>query len=190
MIRRSCLGFTLVELVVTMALVAILLFLAAPSFTAWVRNTEMRSVAEALQNGIRKAQSEAVTRNRQMVFSLTDDEPGVAASAAVAVADGRNWTVRSLELMDRTRYDEFVEGGSFGDTAANVTIEGPVSVCFNSQGRQVANASAGVGCDGTAAVFLITREGAERRLQVEVAAGGQIRMCDPDKAIATSPDGC
>jgi type IV fimbrial biogenesis protein FimT len=187
---RRLRGFTMVEMIVTVALVAILLRLAVPSFTAWIRNTQMRSVAEALQNGLRKAQSEASARNRQMVFSLTNDEPATAATAATAAAGGRNWVVRSVQQLNSAAFDEYIEGGGFGDSAQGVVITGDASICFNSVGRLVANASAGVGCTGADVSYDITREGAERRLRVTVSAGGRVRMCDPDRSIATQPDGC
>jgi type IV fimbrial biogenesis protein FimT len=183
-------GFTLIEMIVTVALVAILLRLAVPSFTTWIRNAQMRSVAEALQNGIRKAQSEAAFRNRQVVFSLTNDEPTTAQLTATASEDGRNWITRSVQLLDSAQFESYIEGGSFGDSTAGVQIAGPTGICFNSQGRLVANSTPAISCTGTAVTYEITRAGAERRLNVTVAPGGEMRMCDPNKSIATAPDGC
>lgn len=81
-------GLTLVELLVAMALMVILLFLAAPNFTTWINNTRIRTVSEVLQNGARFAQAEAIRRNRSVVFYLTNAEPSLAAAAA---ANGSNW---------------------------------------------------------------------------------------------------
>jgi type IV fimbrial biogenesis protein FimT len=186
--RHSALqrGFTIIELVVTVALVAILLRLAVPSFTTWVRNAQMRSVAEAVQNGIRNAQTEAVRRNRQVVFALTNDEPAVDATA---VDNGRNWFIRTVPAT-AGEAPEFVEGGSFGETSRGVAIAGVAEICFNSQGRLVANTTGGLACDAAATAYNVTQVGAERRLRVTVASGGQLRMCDPAKDIAVAPDGC
>jgi type IV fimbrial biogenesis protein FimT len=179
-------GFTIIELVVTVALVAILLRLAVPSFTVWIRNAQMRSVAEALQNGIRTAQSEAVRRNRQMVFALTNDVPAVDATAG---DNGRNWFIRTIPAV-AGEAPEFVEGGSFGETSRDVAIAGTAEICFNSQGRLVSNTTGGLACDAAATAYDVTQAGAERRLRVMVALGGQLRMCDPAKDIANAPDGC
>lgn len=181
-------GFTIIELVVTIALLAILLRLAIPSFTVWIRNAQMRSVAEALQNGLRNAQSEAVRRNRQVVFALTNDEP-IATATLTAANNGRNWFIRTVPAL-AGEDPEFVEGGSFADTSRGVAIAGAASICFNSQGRMVANADPAIGCTAAATTYNVTQAGAERRLRVTVAIGGQMRMCDPDKNIATAPDGC
>jgi type IV fimbrial biogenesis protein FimT len=50
-------GFSLVEVVVTIALLALLLGLAAPAFGTWTRNAQVRTVSDSLQTGLRFAQA-------------------------------------------------------------------------------------------------------------------------------------
>ena len=83
--RRSR-GFTLIELVVTMAVAAILIVLGIPEFSAWIHDEEIRTTAEAMQNGLRLSEEEALSRNRQVVFALTNAAPALNAPSA---ADGR-----------------------------------------------------------------------------------------------------
>ena len=199
--RRAAGGFTLVELVVTFAVLAILTLLAAPSFTDWIRNTQVRSVADALQNGLRLAQAEAVRRSRLVVFSLTAGQPGLNAAA---VANGANWSIQAVPVagIDNANL-QFVQGGAFGDVATGVTINGPAFICFNAEGRlAVGNTGlAGVACappaDGSTIDYDVSRAaaqlrpGSDRPLHVSVALGGQVRMCDPAETLsATNPDGC
>jgi type IV fimbrial biogenesis protein FimT len=186
-------GFTLVELLVAIALLGILLALAAPSFATFQRNNQVRAVASGLQDGLRLAQTEAVRRNRQVVFFLTNGEPSASVNAN---AGGRNWAVRALPLI-AGEATEFVRGGALSDVASGVAIAGPTVICFNSSGRLVANAAPGVGtatCTSNpiapTKTYNITRSGA-RPLRVTAALGGQVRMCDPAKTLsATNPDGC
>ena len=56
-------GFTLIELMVALAILALLLLLGVPSFTTFMRNSEIRSTAESIINGLRAASTEAANRN-------------------------------------------------------------------------------------------------------------------------------
>ena len=178
-------GLTLIELIVAMALFVALFFIAAPDFRIWIENTRMRTVSEALQNGVRQAQAEAVRLNRTVVFFLTNEEPALGANA---IANGANWGLRTLPLFpgDAAQY---IRGGAFSDVAPGVAIAGPATICFNAAGQQVTVAAEG--CAAGAATYDVTRVGADRRLRVVASLGGRVRMCDPDKALsAANPDGC
>jgi type IV fimbrial biogenesis protein FimT len=59
-------GFTLIELMVVVALAAILLALAAPSFTGTLARKRMEGVAEVFGTDLQYARSEAVTRNLEV----------------------------------------------------------------------------------------------------------------------------
>lgn len=182
---RRAAGFTLVELLVSITLMAILLTVAVPSFNSWINNTRVRTVSETLQNGVRLAQAEAVRRNRTVVFFLTDDEP---TDAAVAAENGRNWAIRTVAALGGEA-DEFVRGGSLADVAAGVTITGPAALCFSSAGQQLTIPAQG--CATVAARYAVARTGADRNLRVDVSIGGRVRMCDPAKTLAAdTPDGC
>ena len=198
--RRATRGFTLIELAVTMTLVGILLAVALPSFMAWIRNAQVRAVADSLQNGVRKAQTEAVRLNQGVVFSLTNDNPALNSNA---VASGKNWAIQSIaQFADVNHQASFLTGGSLADVSSSVTISsnGAVAMCFNSNGRLSAPAATGVPgavCVATPQRFDIEQPGrtlssGDRRLRVLVAIGGQVRMCDPDRPTlsATTPDGC
>lgn len=186
-------GFSLVELMVVVALAALLLSLAAPSLVAWVRNAQIRTLADSLQNGLRLAQTEAVRRQRQVVFFLSASP--TCDTANTASANGRFWVVRTVPLLDGEGA-LVVQCGVLSDVAAGTSIAGPTAICFSASGRLVANATPG----GGAACALdasglnrydVSRSGAERALRVTVALGGQTRLCDPARTLSdTSPDGC
>jgi len=185
-------GFTLIELLVTIALLSLLMSLALPSFTTWIRNTQVRTVAEALQNGVRVAQAEAVRRNRQVVFSLTNAQPALGAAA---VASGKSWSIQTVAQFSDTAA-EFIQGGAFAELSSGVLISGPVAICFNSSGRLVSKDSdtktgvPGATCDTNGVRYDVSTSGSDRALRVTVAFGGQVRLCDPKRALSDHPDGC
>ncbi len=206
-------GLTLIELVVTIALVALLVTISIQSFVTWIRNAQIRTVTESLQGGLRTAQAEAVRRNRQVVLYFTNDEPssGVTGttkcSSAAPVVGGKRWVLQTIpglwgEETSGCKNAEYITGGKLSDIASAVSIE-PIpssvsAVCFNASGRMATTAtgSAGTGisaaCTAAVTTFNVTLLNADRPLRVVSQLGGQIRMCDPKRPAvsATSPDGC
>jgi type IV fimbrial biogenesis protein FimT len=203
--REAASGFTLVELLIAFSLLGILLALALPSLATWSRNVKARSTAESLQNGLRLARSEAVRSSRQVMLSLTNANPTLGATA---VANGRNWVVRTVPAPGEAA--RFVEGGSPGGLGSDVVVTGDQeSICFNAFGRLVANATPGASTTGGAALpagscrlpasgspvtYEVTanaaQAGVDRRYRLTVSLGGQIRLCDANRSLSTSPDGC
>lgn len=197
MLKRANRGFTLVELVVTIALLGVLMGLAAPSFTTWVRNAQLRTVSDALQNGVRLAQTEAVRRSRQVVFFLTNTSSCTTSTSPAA--NGAFWAIKTVPLTSGETA-EMVQCGNLSDRTGSVGITGPTAICFNSLGRQVANTSPGIGSTAcslassglsTYSVEFASAKTNDRPLRVLVTLGGQIRMCDPARTLSsTNPDGC
>lgn len=194
-------GFTLVEMLVAMVVMAVLLGLAMPSMSAWIRNSRLRAASDSLQDGLRLAQSEALRRSRQVVFSLTDEKATTAAYTAKA--DGTNWAAKTVTTMSAGEESALIEAGVMAELSTNIVITGPKSICFSSIGRMVANDDPG---ENAGACELPTNSppvqsyditysdavaGTNRPLRVTVALGGQVRLCDPAKTLSdTHPDGC
>jgi type IV fimbrial biogenesis protein FimT len=192
-------GFTLIEMLVTMVIMVILVGLAMPPMSAWIRNSRLRATSDSLQDGLRLAQSEALRRSRQVVFSLTDDK-ATTASYATKTA-GRNWALKTVTTMTAGEQPAFIEAGVMTELGSSVVITGPRSICFNSIGRLVANDNPGTNtgaCELPATpplrydiTYTDAVTGVDRPLRVTVALGGQVRLCDPAKTLdATHPDGC
>lgn len=209
---RIARGFTLVELMIGIAVLAILVMAAAPSLQLWIVNTRIRTAAEGMQNGLRLAQAEAARQNRQVVFSRVSATP---AQDTPPDADGNNWSAQIVPIAGldddpaRTRPDGsaagvrqiFIRGGLMADVVSGVVIEAapassedaPASICFSPSGVVVANPNPmpGAVCPGGPATYLINHPNGDRPLWVRVTVNGRVRMCDPAKTLnATNPDGC
>jgi len=191
-------GFTLIELMVTLTIAALLLLASMPSFSTWIANAKVRSVAEDVQNGLRMAQAEALRRNRVTVFALTSATPALSAAPS---ANGTNWFVQTLPVTSGATTEtaattDYVQGGNHA-TQAGVTITGPAMVCFGPLGSVVTLASSSAinvlstACTSAANTYVVARTASDRPLQVTLSVGGQVRMCDPKKTLSsTVPDGC
>lgn len=67
-------GFSLIELLVVLAIAAILSAMAAPSFRGLIANTRIQSVTSDLQAGLLFARSEAVKRNAAVQIVADEDD--------------------------------------------------------------------------------------------------------------------
>ncbi len=195
--RRASTGFSLVELMVTIAIIGIAMVIAIPSFGKWTADASVRAVAESLTNAIRQTQSTAIAQGRVGMFALTTDTPPVASSTPNAA--GPNWfaALNPLAGSDDTATTLGMILKSTEGTQRAVQVTGPALICFSSVGRQtnVTTQSLGtcvVQSDGSPNTYTVSRAtGATRYFKVLVYPGGQVRMCDAAKTLSSSnPDGC
>ena len=80
-------GFTLVELMVVVAIMAILLALAAPSFTPLIERWRVRDAAETLTSSLYFARSEAIKRGGQIAIHKLPNNTNGCTSAT----GNRDW---------------------------------------------------------------------------------------------------
>lgn len=121
-------GFSLIELMVVVAMVAILGALAAPSFTQLLRNNRLAAASSALQVSLSLARSEAVKRGSDARVTIAAN--GTAGSWL------NGWTV----FVDKTTDAHGGIGPTTDDTTATgwtrLEVVGPPSapVSFNQTG--------------------------------------------------------
>lgn len=93
--RRSQRGLTLIELMVAVAVMAILLALAAPSFSAFMSSNRVRAGAEHLSAGLAEARMQAIRLGARV--SLCPSSDGSSCS------DGGDWAVGWVIFRDNER---------------------------------------------------------------------------------------
>lgn len=158
-------GFTLIELMVAIAVMAILLFLALPNFSIWLQNTQIRTAGEAILNGLQLARAEAVRRNTNVRLEIN------AASG---------WTVLVVNGGEVIQTRVAKEGSA--TALVTITPPGANKVTFNGFGSLASN------IDGSATITELKIDvtsipaADSRELCVMVRSGGNTRMCDPQVA--------
>ena len=184
-IRQS--GFSLVELLIGIALLGILMAFGIPSFQGWLQNAQIRTAAESVQNGIQVTRNEAVKDNGRARFVLCGlpasswEVLAVSPTAAAPVASlacgaGSNAAAGEIRVQERSSQ----EGSRLAQVV--LTPNGASTITFNSLGRVVANADASA---SITQIDVSTPTG-DRPLRITVGAGGNIRMCDPSPNLAAS----
>ena len=191
-------GFSLIELMVTLAIAALMLALAVPYYKTWIANSKVRSTAEQMVANLRQAQAEAVKRYRRVVFyrsGVTDCSTIPAYSAT-----GNYWVILTIPLVTGDQ-PAVAQCGTISDGSSNIQISGWTAMCYGTNGRPIAVAAAstgiGVACAASTAFDIDVKDSAgttslaDRPLRVNIAPGGGIRMCDPKRSLDLgNPDGC
>jgi type IV fimbrial biogenesis protein FimT len=189
-------GFTLIELMITLAVLAIVLMVGLPSMGTWLQNTQIRTSAESMQAGLQLARAEALKRNTTVRFQLVD----TMSSACALSATGRNWVV-SLSAAtglcnadpSETAAPQIIQKRSSAEGSPNAVVTADAgSVAFNGLGRAAAGSLTQIDVTNPANGACKTPAGNEpmRCLRLSVSAGGQVRMCDPAVDDATDPRRC
>ena len=175
---RHCLlrqrGFTLVELMIGLAIVGLLLMQAIPSFSAWIQNMQVRNSAEALLNGLQLARTQAVRSNASTELVLLTGEPlprNVGAASSVA---GSNWIVRNYQAGGSYTASDFVQGRSGKDGSKSAVVAADQgSFVFTPLGRLLNPPAADV-------TINVSSPTSTRPMRLIISPGGQFLMCDPD----------
>lgn len=181
-------GFSAVEMLVVIAIMAILAAIAAPSFRAMLLNIQIRSAAESINNGIQLAKAEAVRRNVAVRFTMTSiNGVGWTVGCQTPIADGNGDGVEDCPAA--------IQSKSAGDStkAAILTITPAAAdtLTFNGLGRVMPNIDASISIAtvdiDVATSDLPAAESKDLRIMIN---GGAVRLCDPNVLTTGDARGC
>lgn len=164
---RRYAAFTLIEMIIVVAILGVLLALSAPSFRTMLLNAQIRGTSESVLAGLQLARSEALRRNTNVTFWMVNN----TGAACALNSAGTSWVV-SLDnpaalcnvASSAVLAPRIVQVRAASEMGGNATVNGTnaanaVASCvtFNGFGSVLAN------CTGTGAAPL-------SRIQVSSAA--------------------
>jgi type IV fimbrial biogenesis protein FimT len=167
-------GFTVVELMVTLAVVAILAAMAVPTMRSVIENSHIRAASQSLQNGLAMARAEAVRLNTQVEFVLT----------------GGGWSIQRVSdgsLLQQASGKEMASG-----TTVTTTPAGSDRVTYDAFGRPVAINPTDASATVSQIDIVATNPSGTpsyKPLRIQLTSGGVARLCDPAVA-STEPKAC
>lgn len=186
--RASTRGLTLIELLIGIAITALLLAFGLPSFGTWMANSRVRGTAEGLQSGLAMARAEAIRRNQNVEFVLTNDVIDLGSVGTVTpAANGIHWLVRAINpangqyVMLDTRSGQEGANRSDGSSGVQLLASAPLVTFRGIGGTQglAATATYDFSNPGAGACHTTQTPGPIRCLRVQLSVSGQIRVCDP-----------
>jgi type IV fimbrial biogenesis protein FimT len=118
--RKASKGFTLVEVMVVLAILAILLGIGMPGYRTLIAQQRVKTTATDLHSALALARSEAIKRNRMVTLS-----PSVDGWSA-------GWAIASPEAGQPALLNHIQVSG--------VVIVGPADVAFSASGRRPSGA--------------------------------------------------
>ena len=92
-------GFTLIELMITLAVLAILLLVAVPNFGSFVAQSRLDSVKNKLVSSVALARSEAIKRGVAVAICRKNADPAQTCNGT-AVTGSKDWSNGWMVFLD------------------------------------------------------------------------------------------
>ena len=180
---RGKAGFSLPELLVVLAIAALMAGIALPDYRQMIRAQQLKAAANDLFGAIDLTRTQAIARGRRVQLVPLD-------------AAGRDWSGGWVVFVDRNgdRRPGFGEEVimRYGAPAKGITVEAAFSnqqgasyLAYNSMGRSCSDTSSQAARFGT---LSLVQDSQIRRIKINML--GRARLCDParDGANCTGPD--
>lgn len=183
--RKAQTGFTLVELMLTLAIAAIIVTQAVPSFSGMIKNNRLVTQTNDLVADINLARSEAVTRGVRVILCRSAD-----SRAAGATCGGTNntWSTGWLMYADDDGSGDFetandtlirISQPAQADLTIMANANGDTDLQYNSDGT--ANET------GTAIFAICDARGVSNGRQINVNNVGRPRLISAPINSCTNP---
>jgi type IV fimbrial biogenesis protein FimT len=194
-------GFTLIELMVGLALLAFVLMLGVPAFGSFLQNQKLRDAGTSTLATIQFARAEAIRLNSNVEFLMTDTEPDIGNFSALAESTtGRNFLVRGnvynpgtgtmdLKMLEGKGAQEG-SGTTAGATTGVALAATSGRVVFTPLGGTTLAADETIQITNPSGGTCKASGGTMRCLNIVVTRGGQVRLCDPSVTAAGDTRRC
>lgn len=187
---RSVVGVTMIEMSLTLFVLAIVLTLGMPSTALWVHQWQIRANAESLRSALQKSRAEAIARNTKINITLGD---------AAGIPQWRIGCVRlsaicpgNLQVQVASAGDSLRWGAASAADAANLSVALvagaglPGQVEFHPLGDAPRITS---GSDIARIDVLHPNDSLAGRRVVRIDGAGNVSICDPSLP-ASDTRGC
>ena len=170
--RKTQGGFTLLELLITVAIVGIVLGLALPNLSSFTGNAELKGSSDRLTNQLRKSRSEAIKRIAQVGFCPSSTSQSATPSCGGNFSQGWIAYIDDDQNGAMDAGEELLLLGEAVPATVSLTIDQSLSSGFVFSISGVGTNSTGVPIRG---VITFSHEASGTR-DVNISAGGRISV--------------
>lgn len=181
--RHEDRGFSLIEVVIVLAIIAVVLMFGVPLFAEWSQNTQIRATAESIQSGVQSARSEAVRRNLRVEFRLSNN---------LGAQGGTGWSIWSVNPSAQIQSKPDAEG-SYRVVVTTPSGNATDRITFDGSGRTPSASTKNADNSDFLTEINISSQAVStpRNLRLILSTGGGvIRMCDPNVSTTGDPRKC
>lgn len=190
-------GFTLIELMVSISVMAIIILVGIPSYQQWTQNTRIRTAMESIQNGLRLARNQAAQQAANVRFQFTTATGGwevcTLASTQTSCPAG------SSSVIQQYTGDNGSDGVMVTTSTATTSDTSPNWYTSTISGAAIGSGitytplarPSDFGNTSLIRIDVSATQASARRLITTISAGGMVNMCDPQITFsASSTQGC
>jgi type IV fimbrial biogenesis protein FimT len=185
MYRKHSQGFTLIEVMVTMLIAAIVLFIGIPSFQSYVSNNRQITSINDLVTAFNLARSTAITHRERVTVCKSDDgatcrtgdDSGDWSQGWMVFANPGNLNAPVDVDTDLIRVHGALVGSGVSFVGSGPTVN---RVSFKPQGMVDGNIGTITYCDS---------RGASEASALVISFGGQVRLAKDDDGNGTVENG-
>jgi type IV fimbrial biogenesis protein FimT len=160
-------GFTIVELMITVAVAAILLIIAVPSFRNIINSNRLTTATNTLVNALNTARMEAIKRNASVQFCSNSATNNTSDNLGTGCGTDGGAVVLQTTSTTTTQVLDSAQG-----LVAPVQLSGDITaIRFNSQGIGYEAGTSSAPFTGTVATLCVADLSSNNRIAIGMTTG-------------------